>query len=601
MGRKFFKNLKTRYRVSESNASDSSAVKTGKNPIIDVAETPLTPQILVISLIANMLGLAMPLTIFQVYDRILPNQAGTTLFWLISGLLAAVIIDSILRSLRSYILGWAALKNGHQAQQLAMAQMLKGAFIGDDHISRAKWLDGLDAIGEFSSFQGSQNRTILIDIPMALIFLGVVAMVGGMLVIVPIILILAFGLFSYLQGQEIQTFLDKRSQQDNRQNDFLFESLSNIQTVKNLAVESQLLRRFELLQKTSTHSSYNAIISTNKLQAQGIIFSNMMMVSVVSIGAIFVIGGDMSLAALACCSLLTGRMVQPFARALTLFHELQNVSLAQKRCGVFDGLSDEVVDFSDEALDGEEKLKSGSLSVRNILLPSSGEDHSDERFSFSAKPGEFIGIHCQENVERTELVRLLYGEKIPEKGSVFADGFSSKQWRELGIHKEISIVTAKSEIFEGTIIDNITMFGTSHMVESAREAARLIGLEQDIFKLPEGYDTILNVGSTSVLSPGFLQRIKIARALRSKPKLLIFDGANSNMDMRSDKLLTEGLVKLKGQMTAVYFSSRPSFLKISDQRFKLDEGQLLVDTFVPGQTNAIPAKSAVGSKGQIND
>ena len=592
MGHDFFKNLKTRYRVSKSSSGDSSALKTDKNPIIKTAETPLTLQILMISLIANMLGLAMPLAIFQVYDRILPNQAGTTLFWLIGGLLVAVIVDSILRSLRSYILGWSALKNGHQAQQLAMTQMLKGTSIGEDHISRAKWLDGLDAITEFSGFQGSQNRTILIDIPMALIFLSVVAMVGGILVIVPIILIIAFGLFSYLQGQEIQTFLDTRSKQDSRQNDFLFESLSNIQTVKNLAVESQLLRRFELLQKTSTHSSYNAIISTNKLQAQGVIFSNMMMVSVVSFGAMRVIGGDMSLAALACCSLLTGRMVQPFARALTLFHELQNVSLAKKRCSVFEGLSDEVIDFSEDTLDGEVKLKSGSLSVRNISLPSCGEDHSDERFSFSAKPGEFIGIHCQENVERTELVKLLYGEKIPEKGSVYADGFSSKQWRELGIHKEISVISAKSEIFEGTIIDNITMFGNSHMVESAREAACLIGLEKDIFKLPEGYDTILNVGSTSVLSPGFLQRIKIARALRSKPKLLIFDGANSNMDMRSDKLLTEGLVKLKGDMTAVYFSSRPSFLKISDQQFKLDEGQLLVETSTPGQTDATPVKLA---------
>lgn len=592
MGQEKSNSKKSEHLASKSDAGDNYVQNSNKNPIIETAETPLTSQILIISLIANMLGLAMPLAIFQVYDRVLPNQAGATLFWLIGGLLAAVIIDSILRSLRSYILGWSALKNGHQAQQLAMTQMLKGASIGDDHISRAKWLDGLDAISEFSGFQGSQNRTILIDIPMAFIFLGVVAMVGGILALVPMVLIAAFGLFSYLQGQEIQTFLDKRSQQDSRQNDFLFESLSNIQTVKNLAVESQLLRRFELLQKTSTFSSYNAIISTNKLQAQGVIFSNMMMVSVVSFGAMRVIGGDMSLAALACCSLLTGRMVQPFARALTLFHELQNVRLAKKRCSIFEGLSDDVIDFSEEAINGEEKLKFGSLNVRNISLPSCGEDHSDERFSFSAKPGEFIGIHCQENVERTELVKLLYGEKVPEQGGVFADGFSSKQWRELGIHKEISIISAKSEIFEGTIIDNITMFGSSHMVESAREAACLIGLETDIFKLPEGYDTILNVGSTSVLSPGFLQRVKIARALRSKPKLLIFDGANSNMDMRSDKLLTEGLIKLKGEMTAVYFSSRPSFLKISDQRFKLEEGQLLVDTFVPGQANATPVKSA---------
>lgn len=211
----------------------------------------------------------MPLAIFQVYDRILPNQAGATLFWLVAGLLAAVILDTVLRSLRSYILGWAALKNSHRAQQLAMNQLLNANPGERATISRAKWLDGLDAIAEYSNFQGSQNRTILIDIPMAFIFLAMVALVGGALVFVPIVLIIAFGLFSYLQGQEIQLFLDNRSQQDARQNDFLLETFSNIQTVKNLAVESQLLRRFEMLQKTSTVSSYNAIISTNKFAGTG--------------------------------------------------------------------------------------------------------------------------------------------------------------------------------------------------------------------------------------------------------------------------------------------------------------------------------------------
>lgn len=568
--------------ISQAKSDDVGSENNSQhNPVVNAAKTPLTRQILVVSLIANLMGLAMPLAIFQVYDRILPNQASSTLFWLIAGLLGAVIVDTLLRSLRSYILGWAALKNGHNAQQLAMKQLLSSNANSEGDISRSKWLDGLDAISEYSAFQGSQNRTILIDIPMALIFLAVVALVGGILVVVPIVLVIVFGLVSYLQGKEIQLFLDKRSQQDNRQNEFLLESLSNIQTVKSLAVESQLMRRFELLQKTSTASSYNAIISTNKLQAQGVVFSNMMMVCVVSFGAVRVIGGDMSLAALACCSLLTGRMVQPFARALTLFHELQNIKLAEKRSGIFEGAT-QTTNFSQDI---DDKLTQGSLSVRDIVLPNTPVNES---YSFTAKPGEFIGIHCQENADRTELVKMLEGRVIPGKGSVFADGFSSKQWHELGIENEIGVVSAKSEIFEGSIIDNITMFGNANLVEGAREAAQTIGLEQDIFRLPDGYDTLLNVGATSVLSPGFLQRIKIARVLRNKPKILIFDSANSNMDMRSDKLLAEGLLTLRGKMTAVYFSSRPSFLKISDQRYKLEDGRLSPDDFVPN-ANAAPS------------
>jgi ATP-binding cassette subfamily C protein LapB len=588
MARKFADKIASKTEELSSAIADARAENDAKNPVVAEADTPLTKQVLVISLIANLLGLAMPLAIFQVYDRILPNQAGATLFWLITGLLAAVILDTILRSLRSYILGWAALKNGHRAQQLAMNQLLNANPGERATITRSKWLDGLDAIAEYSNFQGSQNRTILIDIPMAFIFLAMVALVGGTLVFVPIVLIIAFGLFSFLQGKEIQSFLDNRSQQDTRQNDFLLETFSNIQTVKNLAVESQLLRRFEMLQKTSTVSSYHAIISTKKLQTQGVVFSNMMMICVVSFGAVRVIGGDMSLAALACCSLLTGRMVQPFARALTLFHEIQNIRLARKRCNVFDRIANKGLQ-SDES---RENLTKGAFSIRNLVLPSNDKNADIEPYNLTATPGEFIGIHCQENAERTEFVSFLNGKFVPESGNVFADGFSSKQWHELGVNREIGFVSTKTEIFEGTIIDNLTMFGGANLVESAREASRLIGLEQDIFKLPDGYDTVLSIGSASILSPGFLQRIKIARAIRRQPKIFIFDGANSNMDMRSDKLLADGLLTLKSKMTAVYFSSRPSFLKICDQRLRMQDGHLLPDDFVQPKADKPSAQSA---------
>lgn len=343
-----------------------------------------------------------------------------------------------------------------------------------------------------------------------------------------------------------------------------------------------------MLQKTSTVSSYNAIISTNKLQAQGVIFSNMMMICVVSFGALRVIGGDMSLAALACCSLLTGRMVQPFARALTLFHEIQNIRLARRRCNVFDRIANKGLEDDDT----EQKLSKGAFNIRNLVLPTNAENTDIQPYNLSAAPGEFIGVHCQENAERTEFVSFLNGKFLPENGSIFADGFSSKQWHELGLNREIGFVSAKTEIFEGSIIDNLTMFGGANLVESARESARLIGLEHDIFKLPDGYDTVLSIGSASILSPGFLQRIKIARAIRRQPKIFIFDGANSNMDMRSDKLLADGLLTLKGKMTAVYFSSRPSFLKICDQRYRMTEGHLLPDDFQQPKAAQNPAKSA---------
>jgi len=184
-------------------------------------------------------------------------------------------------------------------------------------------------------------------------------------------------------------------------------------------------------------------------------------------------------------------------------------------------------------------------------------------------PGEFIGLRGEDGTGRGTLASLIMGDLAPSTGAVTIDGIQPYgKYRRL-LNQRIGHAAANPVVFEGTILENITMFGPGFRLEAARRAAQLIGLEEDIHLLPEGYDTLLAQGVGDSLSSGLTQRITIARALATDPKILIFDEANTLLDMRSDRLLLAGLEKLKGRVTTILISNRPSSLRVADRVFEV--------------------------------
>jgi len=275
------------------------------------------------------------------------------------------------------------------------------------------------------------------------------------------------------------------------------------------------------------------------------------MISVVSVGALLVMAGSLSIGGLACCSLLSGRLTQPVLRGIGMWTEFQNVQLAQERAGKFNEL--EVSAGTDSALAGE---ITGSIELNDVGFEYPGAKNRSclAGISLQVSPGEFVGIK---------------GEDSSGIG-----GLESCPDREQLQVKDVAYVSASTATFKGTILENITMFRTGAAVEAAQHAAKLIGLEDEIHRLPDGYDTPLAQGVAQTLSAGLLQRVAIARALARNPRILIFDEANSLLDFQSDASLRAGLESLKGAMTAIIISNRPSFLSIADRVYELKSGTL---------------------------
>lgn len=544
----------------------------------------LSPRILTASFCLNLLGLALPLAILQVYDRILPNQSYGTLTLLTTGLMIAFVLEATLKIFRSYLLGWLAVHHGFRTQVNAVRRFLIAPRSETGRHPPMLWMDAFDALGELSAFEGSPSKLVLIDIPLTSIFLLFVALIGGPLVAIPIMLILIFGALTFLKGSKLQASLTNRSEQDNKQSDFLVESLSGIHTLKGLAIEPQILRRFERLQNASALASYETMLLGNQLQSFGVLFANVMMVSIVSVGALFVMAGKLSIGGLACCSLLSGRLTQPVLRGIGMWTEIQNMQLAQERAALFDDLSES----AETPVAADTQIK-GTVAFDRVSFGYAGnKEASIHDITLRINAGDFIGIRGEDGSGRSTFAGLARGALEPQQGTVSIDGMPATALRSHELKHDIAYVSANTGIFRGSILDNITMFRTGEAVEAARDAARLIGLEQDIDLLPDGYNTMLGQAGSESLSSGHLQRITIARALVTRPKILIFNEANSLMDLKSDELLRNGLMHLKGQMTAILISNRPSFLNIADRVFEIKCG-----TLKPWRSQTAPAKASV--------
>lgn len=544
------------------------------------------------SFFINLLALVMPLVILQVYDRILPNQSRETLFFLIFGLFAVIVIDAIMKISRSYLVGLAAMQQDFQLKSDAVQRILYTPKYLFNQDAASTHLDRLNALDTLRDHYGGEARLLLMDLPFVAIFFGFIFLIGGFLVLVPIVLFIILGLATLKSGKALRNIYEQRMKHDERRQDFIIESLEGIATIKAMAMEPKILRRYERLRKIDASTNYKMILLSNTSQTQGNLFANMSMVSVVSIGAMMVIGGDLTVGALACCTLLSGRTIQPLLRAISLWTQMQTVSIARGQARALFELP-----RADDSDIQPVEYAQGMIGLRNLSFGFNAELPIFSHINLEIPSGAIIGVKGADGSGKSVLLKLISGEIAPTGGEVWIDGKLFQGEAKGVLANQMAYISSKTEIFHGSIIDNLTMFQTGEAIEQARRAAQMIGLEEDIHHMPEGYNTMLGTSISEQLPGGIIQRIGLARALARQPKILLFDEANSSLDARSDKLLMLCLERLRGQMTIVLVSNRPSLLRLASEVYEVNQGSLLrvnVETPNAGQ----PVEH--GSPAQVN-
>ena len=264
-------------------------------------------SIWVSSVIINILGVGLPILILQVYDRIIPNQSFGTLFMMVCGFLGLLLLEFLLRIGRAYTMGWAATQFEVRAGQDAIQHLLHAPLETVSEEKTQTQLDRLSSIFRLGDFFGGPNSLLIIDLPFVVILVGMMALIAGKLVLVPIGVLMVFAVLTLKFGRQLRHRFEEREVQDNRTYDFIAECLRGMITLKGLSMEPFMLRRVERLQKSRASTNYGAIYASSTAQSISSILGSVTIVATVSVGAIYAVMGNLSLGTLAACTLLAGR------------------------------------------------------------------------------------------------------------------------------------------------------------------------------------------------------------------------------------------------------------------------------------------------------
>ncbi len=547
----------------------------GKNRITKIPADTLVNKnsnrfyLMLSTLVINLLALAMPIMMLQTYDRILPSHGIGTLVLLISGVACAVTLEVGLRLARSYLTGWSGAVFEHKTACAAMSHLLNANVQAFEKQGAGAYIQKMAAITRLRSFYSGQALMTMVDLPFVITFLVLIGYIGGDLVFVPLTLFILFCIISWIVGIRLKQEVKEQDFSDKIRYNFLIETLTGIHSIKSQGLEKFFFRRNDRLQNRISAAHFQVALSNNIAMSSGMLFGQIMTVSVVSYGAIKVLNGDMGTGGLAACLLLSGRVMQPVQRALGLWTRFQSFFIDKKE------LEDIFALPGSSYGDTETVMQpTGLVNCKNLSF-SYGEKSPllFDDINLSLRTGQSISLIGGQGSGRTTFINLLTGLYKPTKGQITIDGANPSQVSPVQLASHIGYLPEKGAIFHGTIMENLTFFGTIPE-KDALKAAEHLEVSEAVALLPNGYKTVLSDSVTDPIPPGLKQRISIARALATRPRIILFNNADRNLDRSGYNLVFRILGRLKKNTVLIIISDDRNILRLADKEYYIVNGKL---------------------------
>lgn len=534
---------------------------------------PPTKSLVLATLTANVLALAVPIMTLQVYDRMLVSHNLATLQVLVAGVIVAVFLDVALRLARSYVVNWAGAVYEHTVSCNALRHMLAAEMGAVQAESMGAHIQRLGDIAKLREFFSGQALLTLIDLPFVFVFLALIAWLAGPLVFVPLVLLCLFAALAILLGEFLKSALEKREKADGDRLGFIIGALEGIHGVKALAAEPFFQRRYEALQEHSSRASY-FIASQNALAGNCAgLFSQTMTVGVIGFGASMAVHGSITMGTLIACVLLAGRIMQPVQRALALWSRYQDLRLAMNNVNAIFAMPAE--ERSDSHTDAQ---RGGTLEIRNMSFGYAGAPLLFQNLDLTLERGESIALTGRHSLGKSTFMRLAAGLHRPLAGDILIDGVPATRYPARELVRHVGYLPMEGIIFRGTIRENLNAFG-EYTEEEIMEISRLLGLDAEIRKLPAGYETKLEGTQADPVPPGLRQRIAIARALAPKPRIILFNNADRALDREGYNQVYRLLARLQGKATMIIVTDDRNIAQLAKRDYTIEEGQLVTADF----------------------
>ena len=522
----------------------------------------------IFSLAINLLYLASPLYMLQIYDRVISSSSVTTLVMLTIALLIAFSALAGLDVVRASVLTRASIRLDRlMAGRVVMAILDSPAALGG---ARSQFLRDFDTFRQFITGMGIHA---LFDLPWAPLYILVIFMLspllGGFAMSCAVLLVL----LALVNERIVRPPMSESNEAANRNYSFTEMSLRNSEVVQAMGMTEGLLRRWgrdrvKMIARQVQASDRAAVMSSM------IRFFRLSMQSLIlGLGAYLVIERQITVGAMFATSILLGRALQPIEQIVGSWRNLISAREAYRR------IRELLMANPLRAERMELPRPTGHVSVEGLTYaPPRSNKPILKSVSFRIEPGEVIGIIGPSGAGKSTLVRNIVGVLRPNAGTVRLDGADIATWPRVSLGQYIGYLPQDVELFADSVAANVSRFQQTRG-ENVVRAAQVAGVHDMILRLAEGYETQVGEGGMT-LSGGYRQRIGLARAVFGSPSLVVLDEPSSNLDAEGEAALSECILKLKqNKVTVILVSHRPSTVAVVDKILLLIDG--VVEAYGP--------------------
>jgi subfamily B ATP-binding cassette protein HlyB/CyaB len=529
----------------------------------------LLTEVLLISFVLQLIGLATPMFFQVVMDKVLVNHAMKTLNVIAIGLICATMFEAVLTALRTYVFSHTSSKIDVELGARLFRHLLhlpisyfQARRVGDS-VARIRELENI------RSFLTGNAMTLVLDVLFSVVFLAVMLWYSVWLTLIVLASIPLYLILSLVFTPILRARLNDKFNKSAENQSFLVETISGIDTVKAMAVEPRWQAKWE-----KQLAAYVAAgLSTNNIAmvASGgvTLVSKLVTAGIMWLGATLVVDNKMTVGELVAFNMLAGQVSSPILRLAQLWNDFQQVGISMSRLGDILNTRTEVVGQKSRIPRIEGAIEFDQVSFR--YRPDTPDVLRTVKLAI--QPGEVIGIVGRSGSGKSTLTKLVQRLYVPDRGRVLVDGQDIGIVDTTSLRHQIGVVLQENNLFNRSIRDNIALSNPALPIEAIIQAAKLAGAHEFISELSEGYDTQVGEHGTG-LSGGQRQRIAIARALITNPRILIFDEATSALDYESEKIIQDNMRSICVGRTVLIIAHRLSAVREAHRIVVMERGQI---------------------------
>lgn len=522
-------------------------------------------------LFINLIALVTPIFFQIVIDKVLVNQAFTTLHVLGIGMSVALLVNAGLDFLRDYLLLHATNKIDLRVTGRTFRHLLNLPLDFFEHITAGVLTQHMQQTAKIRGFLSGSVFLTFLEATSLFVFLPFLFFYSVKLTA---IVLVCTGLITLVIALLIRPFrrrLDALYEAESKRQAMLVETIHGIPTVKAMAIEPLLRGQWE--QKVAAAVSMQFKVGRISITARSItqFLERIMTVILIWMGASLVFDGSMTVGALIAFQMLAGRVTSPLVRLVGLIHQYQEAALSVEKLGVVMNAREE---WGADRHGATPSLRGDIVFDRVSFRYAPDLPNVLQEISLRIPAGSMLGIVGPSGSGKTTLTRLLQKVYFPSTGTIRINDCYVNELDTAHLRRHMGVVLQENFLFRATVADNIRAGQSAATREEILHAALLAGADEFIVNLPQGYDTLLEEGAKN-LSGGQRQRLAIARALLTRPDILILDEATSALDPESERIVRENLVEIARNRTVLVVSHRLSMLKGADSIIVLERGYLV--------------------------